>query len=116
MRRVRRVDNILRSVWNLNRAAFGASPNNQFGSAPRTLPGGYSPWRINVAVSVSKRTKMSAGTALSLRLEELNLFNIVQWAAPASSRPSTVGGTIPGGAPGHAVAPFFLSNSAAETR
>jgi hypothetical protein len=69
----------------LNPNAFSTSPDNQFGNAPRILPGVYSPWRNNVDLSVSKQTKMAAGTALSLRLEVLNLFNIVQWAAPATS-------------------------------
>jgi hypothetical protein len=69
----------------LNRAAFQAVPAGQFGNAPRTLPGVYSPWRNNVDLSVSKQTATGAGTALSLRIEVLNLFNQVHWAAPASS-------------------------------
>jgi trimeric autotransporter adhesin len=69
----------------LNRAAFATAPINQFGNAPRTLPGVYSPWRNNVDLSVSKQTRTGGGTSLALRIEVLNLFNIVQWAAPASS-------------------------------
>ncbi len=38
----------------LNKAAFSTAPANQFGNAPRTLPGVYSPWRNNVDLSVSK--------------------------------------------------------------
>jgi len=69
----------------LNPAAFVASPLNTFGNAPRTLPGVYSPWRNNVDLSVSKNIDTGASTALSFRLEVLNLFNQVQWAAPASA-------------------------------
>jgi hypothetical protein len=36
-------------------------------------------------VSISKQRTLPAGTALSLRVEVLNLFNIVQWSAPATS-------------------------------
>ena len=67
-----------------NLAAFTAAPANQFGNAPRTL-GVYSPWRNNIDLSVSKQVKTSHGTAATVRLEVLNMFNIVQWAAPASS-------------------------------
>jgi hypothetical protein len=67
-----------------NLGAFSTSPRNQFGNAPRTLDA-YSPWRNNVDLSVSKSVQTGAGTAASVRLEVLNLFNIVQWAAPASS-------------------------------
>jgi hypothetical protein len=67
-----------------NKAAFAASALNSFGNAPRTL-GIYSPWRNNVDLSVSKQVKTGGVTALNVRLEVLNMFNIVQWAAPASS-------------------------------
>ena len=67
-----------------NKAAFAASPLNRFGDAPRTL-GVYSPWRNNVDLSVSKNVKTGGSTSASVRLEVLNMFNIVQWAAPASS-------------------------------
>ena len=67
-----------------NKAAFAASALNSFGNAPRTL-GIYSPWRNNVDLSVSKQVKTGGSTALNVRLEVLNMFNIVQWAAPASS-------------------------------
>jgi hypothetical protein len=69
----------------LNKAAFTATPLNQFGNAPRTLPGIRSPWRNNVDLSVSKNVQTGGPTSLSLRLEVLNLFNQVQWAAPAST-------------------------------
>jgi hypothetical protein len=67
-----------------NLAAFSAAPANQFGNAPRTL-GVYSPWRNNVDLSVSKNVKTGGSTSATVRLEVLNMFNIVQWAAPASS-------------------------------
>jgi hypothetical protein len=67
-----------------NKAAFTAAPLNGFGNAPRTI-GVYSPWRNNVDLSVSKLVKTGGATALNIRLEVLNMFNIVQWAAPASS-------------------------------
>jgi len=67
-----------------NKAAFTAAPLNGFGNAPRTI-GVYSPWRNNVDLSVSKLVKTGGATALNVRLEVLNMFNIVQWAAPASS-------------------------------
>lgn len=69
----------------LNPAAFTATPSNQFGNAPRTLPGVYSPWRNNMDLSVSKSFDTGRGTNLSARMEVLNLLNLVQWAAPASS-------------------------------
>jgi hypothetical protein len=69
----------------LNRAAFVAAPLNQFGNAPRTLPGVYSPWRNNMDLSVSKSFETGKGTTLNARMEVLNLLNLVQWAAPASS-------------------------------
>ncbi len=67
-----------------NPAAFVAAPANQFGNAPRTL-GVYSPWRNNIDLSVSKQIRTGGSTAATVRLEVLNMFNIVQWAAPASS-------------------------------
>ena len=69
----------------LNRAAFTATPSNQFGNAPRTLPGVYSPWRNNMDLSVSKNFSTGKGTTLNARMEVLNILNLVQWAAPASS-------------------------------
>ena len=63
-----------------------AAPANQFGNAPRTLPGVLSPWRNNVDLSVEQeRRAPAARTSLSVRMEVLNLFNMVQWAAPASA-------------------------------
>jgi hypothetical protein len=69
----------------LNAAAFTTAPLNQFGNAPRTLPGVYSPWRNNMDLSVSKSFNTGKGTNLNARMEVLNLLNLVQWAAPASS-------------------------------
>jgi len=68
-----------------NKAAFANSPLNAFGNAPRTLPGVLSPWRNNVDLGVIKQIRTGGQTSASLRLEVLNMFNIVQWAAPASS-------------------------------
>lgn len=68
----------------LNKAAFEASALNTFGNAPRVLPGVYSPWRNNVDLSVSKNIQATSTVSASLRLEVLNLLNLVQWAAPAS--------------------------------
>ena len=70
-----------------NVAAFRAiaAPYNRFGNAPRTLPGVYSPWRNNVDLSVSKRVNTGGGTYAQARIEVLNLFDTVQWAAPAST-------------------------------
>lgn len=67
-----------------NKAAFSTSAIYTFGNAPRTL-GVYSPWRNNIDLSVSKNVKTGGSTSASVRLEVLNMFNIVQWAAPLSS-------------------------------
>jgi hypothetical protein len=67
-----------------NKAAFVNAALNGFGNAQRTL-GVYSPWRNNIDLSVSKNVKTGGSTSASVRLEVLNMFNIVQWAAPASS-------------------------------
>lgn len=69
----------------LNKAAFSATPLNQFGNAPRILAGASSPQRNNVDLSVSKNVRTGGQTSASFRLEVLNLFNQVQWAAPAST-------------------------------
>jgi hypothetical protein len=68
-----------------NKGAFAASALNRFGDAPRMLPGVLSPWRNNVDLGVSKQVTTGGRTSASIRLEVLNIFNIVQWAAPASS-------------------------------
>ncbi len=68
-----------------NPAAFSTPAVNVFGNAPRTLPGVLSPWRNNVDLSVSKNVRTGGSTSATVRLEVLNMFNIVQWAAPASS-------------------------------
>jgi hypothetical protein len=70
----------------LNKAAFVASATNQFGNAPRILPGVLSPWRNNVDLGISKQIRTGGGTSASVRIEVLNMFNIVQWAAMASSQ------------------------------
>jgi hypothetical protein len=64
----------------------GALALNQFGNAPRTLPGVYSPWRNNVDLGVSKNIRTGGSTSAQVRLEVLNMFNIIQWAALASSQ------------------------------
>ena len=69
----------------LNKAAFTLAPTNTFGNAPRILPGVYSPWRNNVDLGIGKNVHTGGHTSASVRIEALNLFNIVQWAAPASS-------------------------------
>ena len=68
----------------LNPAAFTLTPVNRFGNAPRTLPGVLSPSRNNVDLSVSKNIRTGGGTSALVRIEVLNLFNQVHWAAPAS--------------------------------
>lgn len=69
----------------LNKNAFATAPLNEFGNAPRTLPGIYSPWRNNVDLSVMKSVRTGGGTSASVRIEVLNVFNQVHWAAPQSS-------------------------------
>ena len=70
----------------LNKAAFIQAPVNTFGNAPRILPGVMSPWRNNVDLGIGKNVHTPGGTSASVRLEVLNVFNIVQWAAMASSQ------------------------------
>jgi hypothetical protein len=69
----------------LNPDAFSRPAANEFGNAPRILPGVYSPWRNNVDLGVRKEFRTGGSTVASVRLEVLNLFNIVHWAAPAST-------------------------------
>jgi trimeric autotransporter adhesin len=69
----------------LNRNAFSAPAANEFGNAPRVLPGVYSPWRNNVDLGIKKDVHTGGSTQASIRIEVLNLFNLVQWAAPAST-------------------------------
>ena len=80
-----RITNSVSDNLYLNKAAFSTPATNQFGDAPRTLPGAYSPWRNNVDLSVAKSFHTGKGTSLNARVEVLNMFNIVQWAAPASN-------------------------------
>src|SRR5437762_3517788 len=77
--------NIVDNLY-FNKNAFSMSAVNIFGNAPRTLLGVYSSWRDNVDLSISKNVRTGGQTSATIRLEVLNLFNIVQWAAPASSQ------------------------------
>jgi hypothetical protein len=70
----------------LNRNAFTQTPANQFASTPRILPDIYSPWRNNVDLGIRKNVRTGGGTSASINIEVLNMFNIVQWAAMASSQ------------------------------
>ncbi len=70
----------------LNKAAFTTAPSNTFGNAPRILPGVFSPWRNNIDLGVGKNVHTGRGTSASVRLEVLNMFNLVQWAAMSSSQ------------------------------
>jgi trimeric autotransporter adhesin len=70
----------------LNKNAFATTPVNQFAATPRILPGVYSPWRNNVDLGIRKNVRTGGGTSASVNIEVLNLFNIVQWAAMASSQ------------------------------
>ena len=80
-----RITNDVNDNLYLNRSAFSAAAANQFGNAPRMLPGVLSPWRNNVDLSLSKQVKTGGSTTASARIEVLNLFDTVQWAAPAST-------------------------------
>ncbi len=68
-----------------NLAAFAAVAKNQFGNAPRVLPGVLSPHRTNFSFSATKAVEIPGKMTVDLRLELLNPFNIVQWASPAST-------------------------------
>jgi trimeric autotransporter adhesin len=68
-----------------NLAAFRAVPKNQFGNAPRTLPGVLSPFRNSFSMSAAKQMALPGRASASVRVELLNLFNTVQWASLASS-------------------------------
>jgi hypothetical protein len=70
----------------LNKGAFTTAPSNTFGNAPRILPGVFSPWRNNIDLGVGKNVHTGRGTSASVRLEVLNMFNLVQWAAMSSSQ------------------------------
>jgi len=70
----------------LNKNAFSLAPNGTFGNAPRTLPGVMSPWRNNVDLGIAKNVRTPGNTSASVRIEVLNMFNIVQWAAMSSSQ------------------------------
>jgi len=70
----------------LNKNAFATTPVNRFADTPRILPGIYSPWRNNVDLGIRKNVRTGGGTSASINIEVLNMFNIVQWAAMASSQ------------------------------
>jgi hypothetical protein len=70
----------------LNKNAFTSTPVNQFADTPRILPGVYSPWRNNIDLGIRKNVRTGHGTSASVNIEVLNMFNIVQWAAMASSQ------------------------------
>jgi hypothetical protein len=70
----------------LNKNAFSTTPVNQFADTSRILPGIYSPWRNNVDLGIRKNVRTGGGTSASINIEVLNMFNIVQWAAMASSQ------------------------------
>jgi trimeric autotransporter adhesin len=70
----------------LNKTAFTTAPSNTFGNAPRILPGVFSPWRNNIDLGVAKSVHTGKGTAVAVRLEVLNMFNLVQWASMSSSQ------------------------------
>ena len=67
-----------------NKAAFSTSAVNTFGNAPRRCRA-CSRRGATTSTSRSPRTVKTGGqTTANIRLEVLNMFNIVQWAAPAS--------------------------------
>ncbi|HJZ74172.1 MAG TPA: hypothetical protein VKE51_20670 [Vicinamibacterales bacterium] len=70
----------------LDKNAFTTTPVNRFADTPRILPGIYSPWRNNVDLGIRKNVRTGGGTSASINIEVLNMFNIVQWAAMASSQ------------------------------
>ncbi len=80
-----RITNNVADNLYFNKGAFTTSAANTFGNAPRTLPDVLSPWRNNVDLSINKSVKTGGSTQATVRIEVLNIFNIVQWAAPASS-------------------------------
>ncbi|HEX4347900.1 MAG TPA: hypothetical protein VHZ73_10020, partial [Vicinamibacterales bacterium] len=78
----------------LNAAAFTTSAATTFGNEPRILPGVYSPWRNNTDLGINKSVGLPWNTHAQFRIEVLNLFNQVEWAAPASSFGSSSFGQI----------------------
>ena len=68
-----------------NKAAFSATALNAFGNAPRTLPTCCRRGATTSTSASTSRSALAAAPGASVRLEVLNIFNIVQWAAPASS-------------------------------
>jgi hypothetical protein len=78
----------------LNPAAFSTSASNTLGNEPRLLPGAYSPWRNNTDLGVNKTFHLPRNTSAALRMEVLNLFNQVQWAAPSTTFGSSSFGQV----------------------
>jgi len=70
----------------LNKNAFVTAAANTFGNAPRILPGVFSPWRNNVDLGIRKNVRTGGHTSASVNIEVLNMLNLVQWAAMASSQ------------------------------
>jgi trimeric autotransporter adhesin len=89
-----RITNSVTDNQYLNPAAFTASAANSLGNEPRLLPGAYSPWRDNTDLGVNKSVGLPGNTHAQIRLEVLNLFNEVQWAAPSTSFGSSTFGQI----------------------
>jgi hypothetical protein len=89
-----RITNSVTDNQYLNPAAFTASAANTLGNEPRLLPGAYSPWRNNTDLGVNKNVGLPGNTHAQIRLEVLNLFNEVQWAAPSTSFGSSTFGQI----------------------
>jgi hypothetical protein len=56
-----------------------------FGSAPRIIPNLYGPGARNVDISVFKNARLSARYQLQVRAEAFNVFNLVQFANPATN-------------------------------
>ncbi len=75
----------------LNLAAFAAPAANEFGNSPRNGFRGPSAWQFDL--SLSKSVRLMGSSALELRLDGFNLFNVDQYGNPARdfSTPLTFG-------------------------
>lgn len=67
-------------------------PSQPFGNAARNSVRGPGYWTMDMAAS--KSVQLSGQTRLQLRVEAFNLFNRVNFTAPAANRSSTTFGTI----------------------
>ena len=67
-------------------------PSQPFGNAPRNNVRGPNFWQFDLAAS--KNVAVGGRTKLQLRLEAFNLFNRVNFLAPASNRSASTFGTI----------------------